>query len=305
MDKKGKIYIAGHQGMVGSAIHRKLQKEGYLNFLLKTKQELDLRDQYAVNDFFEDARPDYVIIAAARVGGIIANSMYKAEFLYDNLMIAANIIHASYQSKVKKLLFLGASCLYPKFAAQPLKEEYLLTGALEPTNDAYALAKIAGIMLCEKYRQQYGCNFISCIPTNLYATNDNYDLNNSHVIPAMIRKFHEAKIANIPSVEIWGTGKPLREFLHVDDLADACWFLMNHYDESSTINVGSGEEVSIKDLAIMVKDVVGYKGSIVFNSEKPDGTPRKLLDMSKMNQLGWKYSIPLEQGLRDVYKEKY
>ncbi len=305
MEKTAKIYIAGHTGMVGSAIHRKLTKEGFSNFLLKSVEELDLRDQHAVNSFFKMEMPDYVIIAAAKVGGILANNTFKAEFLYDNLMIEANIIHASYQSKVKKLLFLGSSCIYPKFAPQPMREEYLLTGTLEPTNDAYALAKIAGIKLCETYRQQYGCNFISCMPTNLYGANDNYDLNASHVLPALIRKFHEAKIAGKPEVEIWGTGKPLREFLHVEDLADACFFLMENYNDTSTINVGSGEEISINDLAIMVKKIVGYEGDLKYDSEKPDGTPRKLLDVSKLHQLGWKHSIKLEEGIRIVYRDKF
>jgi GDP-L-fucose synthase len=291
--------------MVGSAIHRRLVIEGYSNFLLKTLEEVDLRNQHDVQLLFAKEKPEYVILAAAKVGGIFANNNAKAEFLYDNLMIEANIINASYLFKIKKLLFLGSSCIYPKQAHQPLKEEYLLTGTLEPTNDAYALAKIAGIKLCENYKLQYGCNFISCMPTNLYGSNDNYDLNNSHVLPALLRKFHEAKVNKASSVEIWGTGNPLREFLHVDDLANACYFLMQHYNESSTINVGSGEEISIKELAILIKKVVEYSGEFFFNTDKPDGTPRKLLDVSKLHSLGWKHSISLEQGIRDVYMEKF
>jgi GDP-L-fucose synthase len=305
MEKKAKIFIAGHTGMVGSAIYRKLIKEGYSNFLLKSVEDIDLRNQQSVNDFFLKDKPEYVILAAAKVGGIFANNTAKAEFLYDNLMIEANIIHASYLNKVKKLLFLGSSCIYPKLALQPLKEEDLLTGSLEPTNDAYALAKIAGIKLCENYKLQYGCNFISCMPTNLYGSNDNYDLKNSHVLPALLRKFHEAKINNSSSVEIWGTGTPLREFLHVNDLADACYFLMQHYDEPSTINVGSGEEISIRELATLIKNIVGYSGEFAFNTDKPDGTPRKLLDVSKLHTLGWKHSISLEQGISEVYKGKF
>lgn len=303
MNKDSKIYIAGHTGMVGSALHRKLLKEGYSNFIFKTLEELDLRNQQQVFDFFEKEKPDYVFLAAAKVGGINANNTYKAEFIYDNLMIEANIIHASYLNKVKKLLFLGSSCIYPKFAPQPLKEEYLLTGLLEPTNDAYAMAKIAGIKMCESYRQQYGCNFISCMPTNLYGPNDNYDLNNSHVLPALLRKFHEAKVNNAPSVEIWGTGKPLRELLHCDDLADACHFLMLYYNESSIINIGSGEEFSINDLALLVKKIVGYTGQLTYNTSMPDGTPRKFLDVSKLHKLGWRHSITLEKGITEVYKE--
>jgi GDP-L-fucose synthase len=305
MEKQAKIFIAGHTGMVGSAIHRRLQKDGFSNFLLRSLQELDLRNQQEVDAFFKKEKPEYVILAAAKVGGIHANNTYKAEFLYDNLMIEANIIQSAFTYKVKKLLFLGSSCIYPKFAPQPLKEEYLLTGALEPTNDAYALAKIAGVKLCETYRQQYGCNFISCMPTNLYGSNDNYDLNNSHVLPATIRKFHEAKINNNPVVEVWGSGAPLREFLHVDDLADACCFLMEHYNESATINVGSGEEISIKDLALLVKEIVGYSGELTFNTSKPDGTPRKLLDVSRIHKLGWKHSISLKEGIEAVYREKF
>ncbi|MGD0711810.1 MAG: GDP-L-fucose synthase [Bacteroidales bacterium] len=305
MEKKAKIFIAGYTGMVGSAIFRKLKNEGYSNFLLKSVEDIDLRNQQSVNDFFGKDKPEYVILAAAKVGGILANNSAKAEFLYDNLMIEANIIHASYLNNVKKLLFLGSSCIYPKLAPQPLKEEYLLTGELEPTNDAYALAKIAGIKLCENYKLQYGCNFISCMPTNLYGSNDNYDLKNSHVLPALLRKFHEAKINKSLSVEIWGTGTPLREFLHVNDLADACYFLMQNYDEQDTINVGSGEEISIKELAVLIKKIVGYTGEFIFNTDKPDGTPRKLLDVSKLHALGWKHSISLEQGIREVYEGKF
>ena len=305
MEKTAKIFIAGHTGMVGSAIHRRLIKEGYSNFLLQSVEDIDMKNQQSVNDLFSKNKPEYVILAAAKVGGIFANNSYKAQFLYENLIMEANIIHASYVNNVKKLLFLGSSCIYPKLAPQPLKEEYLLTGALEPTNDAYALAKIAGIKLCETYREQYKCNFISCMPTNLYGPNDNYDLNNSHVLPAQLRKFHEAKINGSPFVEVWGTGKPLREFLHVEDVADACYFLMQNYNEASTINVGSGIEISIKDLALLIKKIVGYTGELFFNTEKPDGTPRKLLDVSKLHSIGWKHSITLEEGIRDVYKKKF
>ncbi|MFH0867378.1 MAG: GDP-L-fucose synthase [Bacteroidota bacterium] len=305
MEKNSKIYIAGHTGMVGSALHRKLLKEGYTNFVFKTLEELDLRNQQQVFDFFDKEKPAYVVHAAAKVGGINANNTYKAEFIYDNLMIEANVIHASYLNKVKKLLFLGSSCIYPKLAPQPLKEEYLLSGLLEPTNDAYALAKIAGIKLCESYRQQYGCNFISCMPTNLYGPNDNYDLNSSHVLPALLRKFHEAKINNSSSVEIWGSGKPMRELLHVDDLADACYFLMLNYNDASIINIGSGEEFSINDLALLVKKIAGYNGQLTYNTAMPDGTPRKFLDVSKLHNLGWKHSILLEKGIAEVYREKF
>ena len=305
MERNDKIYIAGHTGMVGSAIHRRLEKNGYSNFLLKTKQSVDLRKQNSVRDLFAEEKPDIVILAAAKVGGILANNSYKAEFLYDNLMIETNIIHSAFLNKVKKLLFLGSSCIYPKLAQQPLKEEYLLTGSLEPTNDAYALAKIAGIKLCETYRHQYGCNFISCMPTNLYGPNDNYDLKNSHVLPATIRKFHEAKKMNNEAVEIWGTGTPLREFLHVDDLADACIFLLTHYNDCETINVGSGEEISIAALAKMIAQIVGYHGELIFDTSKPDCTPRKLLDVSKIHRLGWKHKISLEEGIKQVYSEKF
>lgn len=296
-----KIYIAGHTGMVGSAIYRKLSTLGYTQLIGRSSAELDLRSQQDVIAFFERERPEYVYLAAARVGGILANNRFRAEFLYDNLMIEANIIHASFLTGVKKLLFMGSSCIYPKNAPQPLREEYLLTGLLEETNEPYAIAKIAGIKLCEAYRSQYGCNFISTMPTNLYGPNDNYDLQGSHVMPALIRKFHEAKKQGNPEVIIWGTGKPLREFMHVDDLADASVFLMQHYDEAGFINVGSGDEISIQDLAVLISRIVGYDGKIVQDTTKPDGTPRKRLDNSKLTALGWKASIPLEQGIREVY----
>jgi GDP-L-fucose synthase len=303
MKKTHKIYIAGHRGMVGSAIFRYLKKQGFLNFLLKTSTELDLRDQHAVQSFFAEEKPDYVFIAAAKVGGIHANQTYKAEFLYDNLMIQNNIIHNSYLQKVKKLLFLGSSCIYPKLAPQPLMEEYLLTGELEPTNEPYAIAKIAGIKMCDAYREQHGCRFISAMPTNLYGPNDNYDLNNSHVLPALLRKIHDAKEQNLPKVEVWGTGNPKREFLHVDDLAEACYFLMENYDASGFVNVGSGMDLSIRELAELIKSIVGYKGELFFDPAKPDGTPRKLLNISKIEKMGWKYKIGLEEGIRAVYKE--
>lgn len=303
MNKSDKIYVAGHNGMVGSAIVRQLKSNGFNNLLVRTSKELDLTNQQAVNSFFETEKPDYVFLAAAKVGGIHANNVYRADFLYQNLMIEANVIHAAYLNNVTKLLFLGSSCIYPKMAPQPLKEEYLLTGFLEATNEPYAIAKIAGIKLCESYRRQYGCNFISAMPTNLYGPNDNYDLNNSHVLPALIRKFHTAKVENQPQVEIWGTGTPLREFLHVDDLAAACMFLMENYNEELFVNVGSGTDISIKDLALLVKKTVGYKGELVFNTSKPDGTPRKLMDVSRINQLGWKHNISLEYGIKTVYEE--
>ena len=303
MNKSDKIYIAGHRGMVGSAIVRKLEEEGYSNLIQRTSSELDLRNQADVLGFFETEKPDYVFLAAAKVGGILANNNYRAEFLYDNLMIEANIIHASYLHQVKKLLFLGSSCIYPKLAPQPLKEEYLLSDYLEYTNEPYAIAKIAGIKLCENYRKQYGCNFISAMPTNLYGPNDNYDLKNSHVLPALMRKFHEAKVSNRPSVEVWGSGKPKREFLHVDDLADACYMLMQNYDGEDWLNIGSGEDIAIGDLALMIKEVVGYQGELKFDSSKPDGTPRKLMDVSKLKSLGWSYKIGLEEGLKNVYQE--
>ena len=301
MNKESKIYIAGHNGMVGSAIWRSLSNDGFNNLIGRRSSELDLRNQYAVNEFFEVERPEYVFLAAAKVGGILANNTYRADFLYDNLMIASNVIHASYQYKVKKLLFLGSSCIYPKMAEQPMREEALLSGYLEPTNEPYAIAKIAGIKLCENYRQQYGCNFISAMPTNLYGPGDNYDLEKSHVIPALLRKFHEAKISDKPEVVMWGTGSPLREFMHVDDLAYACTFLMNNYSEEQFVNVGSGEELSIYDLALMIREVVGYRGELVKDTSKPDGTPRKLMDSTMLHSLGWKSRISLLEGLRATY----
>lgn len=302
MNKDAKIYIAGHRGMVGSAILRKLKTEGYHNFVLRTSRELDLTEQAPVNAFFEIEKPEYVFLAAAKVGGILANNTYRAAFLYENLMIQNNVIHAAYQQCVSKLMFLGSSCIYPKLAPQPLKESYLLTGELEPTNEPYAIAKIAGIKMCDAYRAQYGCNFISVMPTNLYGPNDNYDLNNSHVLPAMIRKFYEAKIEGAPAVTIWGTGKPLREFLHVDDLADACYYLMQHYNGEGFANIGVGVDIAIKDLAILIKRIVGFEGEILHDYSKPDGTPRKLMDVSKLTALGWKASIGLEEGIRSVYE---
>ncbi|OIR07030.1 GDP-L-fucose synthase [mine drainage metagenome] len=303
MEKTSKIYIAGHRGMVGSALERKLRKEGFNNFVTRTSRELDLRDQQAVNTFFELEKPDYVILAAAKVGGILANNTYRAEFIYDNLMMEANIIHAAYLNKTTKLLFLGSSCIYPKMAPQPLKEEYLLSGYLEHTNQPYAVAKIAGIELCDSYRAQYGCNFISAMPTNLYGTNDNYHPENSHVLPALIRRIILAKKNNDPTVIIWGTGTPLREFMHVDDLADACYFLLQNYNEQGLVNIGWGEDVSIKELAELVSLEVGYKGSLVFDPSKPDGTPRKLMDTTKINTLGWKASITLKEGIKQTILE--
>lgn len=303
MQTTDKIYIAGHRGMVGSAIRRKLETAGFQNFITRTSSQLDLRDQQAVADFFAEERPDYVFLAAAKVGGILANNTYRAEFLYDNLMIQNNVIHEAYRTGVKKLLFLGSSCIYPKLAPQPLKEEYLLTGLLEPTNEPYAIAKIAGIKLCDAYRAQYGCNFISVMPTNLYGPNDNYDLQNSHVLPALLRRFHEAKSNEAPDITIWGTGTPLREFLHADDMADACVFLMENYNEEGVINIGVGEDISIRDLALLIKDITGYKGELKFDSSKPDGTPRKLMDVSKLSAAGWKASIPLREGITRVYAE--
>ena len=302
MEKDAKIYIAGHRGMVGSAIVRRLKKEGFQNLLLATSSELDLRDQQAVSDFFERKKPDYVLLAAAKVGGIQANNTYRAEFLYDNLMIQTNVIHHSWMNGVKKLLFLGSSCIYPKMAPQPLKEEYLLTGLLEPTNEPYAIAKIAGIKMCDAYRDQYGCHFISAMPTNLYGPHDNYDLANSHVLPALLRKFHEAKLKGEKTVTVWGSGTPLREFLHVDDLADACYFLMEHYDEKGLVNIGVGHDLSIRDLALMIKDITGFEGSLQFDTSKPDGTPRKLMDVSKLHHLGWKEKISLREGIEQVYR---
>ena len=303
MNKDAKIYVAGHRGMVGSAIVRNLQQKGYTNIVYKTSKELDLRSQQAVNDFFATEKPQFVFLAAAKVGGIVANNTYRADFIYENLMIEANIIHAAYVNKVEKLLFLGSSCIYPKLAPQPLKEEYLLSGYLEPTNQPYAIAKIAGIELCDSYRAQYGCNFISAMPTNLYGPNDNYNLNNSHVLPAMIRKFITAKREGKPTVEIWGTGTPLREFLHVDDLAEACFFLMENYNEKGLVNVGVGHDISILDLAKLVKKITGYEGDIQLNTDKPDGTPRKLMDVSKLTGFGWKAAISLEDGITMVYNE--
>lgn len=303
MEKNAKIYIAGHRGMVGSAIHRKLAKEGYTDIVTRSSKELDLRDQVAVQAFFDLEKPDYVFLAAAKVGGIVANNTYRADFLYENLAIQNNVIHQSYKHGVKKLMFLGSSCIYPKLAPQPLKEEYLLTGLLEETNEPYAIAKIAGIKMCEAYRAQYGCNFISVMPTNLYGFNDNYHPENSHVLPALIRRFHEAKINNAAQVTIWGSGSPLREFLFADDLAEACYYLMQHYDEPSLINIGTGEDISIKDLALLIKKVIGYEGALTFDSSKPDGTPRKLMDVSKLHKLGWKHKVELEQGIKLAYED--
>jgi len=300
MIKTSKIYVAGANGMVGSAIVRKLQSAGFNNLITPSSRELDLRNQLAVNSFFEQEQPELVFLAAAKVGGIVANNTYRAEFLYDNLMITANVIEAAHRHGVAKLLFLGSSCIYPKLAPQPLKEEYLLTGLLEETNEPYAIAKIAGIKLCEAYRDQYGCNFISAMPTNLYGPGDNYDLEKSHVIPALIRKIHTAKQNNAPIVEIWGSGNPLREFLHVDDLADACFYLMHNYDERQFVNVGTGEDISIRHLAELIGKIIGYTGEFVFNSDRPDGTPRKLMDISILKDRDWTASISLEEGLRSV-----
>jgi len=303
MQQQDKIYVAGHRGMVGSAIVRRLQQDGFNNIITRTSKELDLRDQPATKAFFEQEKPDYVFLAAAKVGGIVANNTYRADFIYENMMIQNNVIHEAYKSNVKKLMFLGSSCIYPKMAPQPLKEDYLLTGLLEPTNEPYAIAKIAGIKMCDAYRAQYGCNFISVMPTNLYGPNDNYDLKNSHVLPALLRKFHEAKANNTTEVVIWGTGKPLREFLHADDMADACFFLMQNYNEEGLVNIGKGEDISIGDLALMIKKIVGYEGELKFDTTKPDGTPRKLMDVSKATGFGWKAKIGLEEGIRKVYEE--
>jgi len=303
MEKNAKIYVAGHRGMVGSAIVRKLRNEGYENLLLRTSAELDLRNQEATEAFFKAHKPDYVFLAAAKVGGIVANNTYRGEFLYENLMIQNNVIHSAWKNSVTKLLFLGSSCIYPKFAQQPIKEEYLLTGTLEATNEPYAIAKIAGLKMCEAYRSQYGCNFISVMPTNLYGPNDNYDLQNSHVLPALLRKMIVAERTGQPVVEIWGTGTPRREFLHVDDLADACYFIMQQYDGNEWLNIGVGEDVSIKELAELVKETAGYQGELKFNTDKPDGTPRKLLDVSKLHALGWKAKIDLKEGIQKVYQE--
>jgi GDP-L-fucose synthase len=303
MNKQDKIYIAGHRGMVGSAILRNLEAAGYSNFVLRTSSELDLRNQQSVADFFTKEKPDYVFLAAAKVGGIIANNTYRADFIYENMMIQNNVIHQAYVHQVKKLLFLGSSCIYPKMAQQPLKEDYLLTGLLEPTNEPYAIAKIAGIKMCDAYRSQYGCNFISVMPTNLYGPNDNYDLNNSHVLPALLRKFITAKNSGVPSVNLWGTGSPKREFLHADDLAAACVYLMQTYDAEGLVNIGVGEDVSILELAQLVQKIVGYEGTIETDPSKPDGTPRKLMDVSKLTALGWKAHISLEEGIQRVYEE--
>lgn len=303
MELNSKIHIAGHRGMVGSAILRNLKQKGYSNFILKTSEELDLRNQQQVADFYDKEKPDYVFLAAAKVGGIQANNIYRADFLYENLMIQNNVIHSAYSSQVKKLLFLGSSCIYPKMAPQPLKEEYLLSGFLEDTNEPYAIAKIAGIKLCESYRRQYNCNFISVMPTNLYGPNDNYNLNNSHVLPALIRKFHEAKQNNMPSVEIWGTGTPRREFLYSDDMADACVFLMENYNGQQHVNIGTGVDQTIAELALLVKKIVGFTGEIKNDLEKPDGTPRKLMDISMLHTLGWKHTIEIEEGIKLVYED--
>lgn len=301
MNQYSKIYVAGHRGMVGSAIVRRLEQEGFANIITRTSRELDLRLQERVNEFFETERPEYVFLAAAKVGGIKANETYRADFLYDNLMIQSNVIHAAYATDVTKLMFLGSSCVYPKFAAQPLKEEYLLSGTLERTNEPYAIAKIAGIKLCDAYRAQHARNFISVMPANLYGPNDNYELQNAHVLPTLIRKFHEAKLNQEPAVTVWGTGEPRREFMHVDDLADACLFLMNSYNEAGLINIGTGEDITISDLALLIKDVVGYTGSVVYDHTKPDGTPRKLLEISKLTAMGWKSRIQLKEGIEQVY----
>jgi GDP-L-fucose synthase len=305
MEKESKIYVAGHRGLVGSALKRKLESKGYTNLIFRTHKELDLTNQQAVNEFFEHEKPEYVFLAAAKVGGILANSTYPAKFIYENLMIESNIIHAAYKYGVKKLLFLGSSCIYPKLAPQPLKEEYLLTGSLEETNEAYAISKIAGIRLCKHYNQQYGTNFISVMPTNLYGPNDNFDLETSHVMPALIRKFHEAKVNNKPEVVVWGTGKPLREFMHVDDMADACVFLMENYDFSEVgefVNIGVGEDITISELVELIKEVVGFEGEINYDTSKPDGTPRKLMDVSRLNGLGWKARISLKDGIKETYE---
>ena len=303
MKKTSRIYVAGHRGMVGSAIVRKLQQTGHTNLILKTHKELDLTRQLEVENFFNEEKPEYVFLAAAKVGGIHANNTYRADFIYNNLMIESNIINSSWKFGVKKLLFLGSSCIYPKLSPQPLKEEYLLSNYLEKTNEPYAIAKISGIKLCESYNIQYGTNFISGMPTNLYGPNDNYDLNNSHVLPALISKFHDAKASSRSEVEVWGSGTPLREFLHVDDLADACYFLMKNYNDNEIVNIGSGREITIKDLANLISEIVGFEGKIVFNTEKPDGTPRKLLDVSKLKKLGWSSKISLEEGITSVYRE--
>lgn len=303
MNKEDKIYVAGHRGMVGSAIVRKLMADGFSNIITRTSSELDLRNQQAVSDFFAVEKPDHVFLAAAKVGGIVANNTYRAEFIYDNLIMESNIIHHSYLNGVRKLLFLGSSCIYPKMAPQPLKEEYLLSGYLEETNQPYAIAKIAGIELCDSYRAQYGCNFISAMPTNLYGPNDNYDLEKSHVLPALLRKFITAKREGLPAVTIWGTGKPRREFLHVDDLSEACLHLMQSYNKKGLVNIGTGEDVSIEELAEIIKSITNFEGDIVFDTSKPDGTPRKLMDVSKMKSKGWKARISLKEGIQMVYND--
>ena len=305
MEQDSKIYVAGHRGMVGSAIREKLESMGYTRLILRTSAELDLRNQAAVAAFFEQEQPVYVFMAAAKVGGIMANNIYRGEFLYDNLMIQNNIVHHAYLNKVKKLMFLGSSCIYPKMAPQPLQESSLLTGLLEPTNEPYAIAKIAGIKLCDAYRSQYGCNYISVMPTNLYGPNDNYDLQNSHVLPAMLRKFHEAKLNHAPNVTLWGSGTPRREFLHSHDLADACVYLMEHYNEAGFVNIGVGEDISIADLAHMIQGITGYTGEIIWDREKPDGTPRKLMDVSKLTAMGWKAGIQLKDGIQSVYQQAF
>ncbi len=303
METNAKIFIAGHRGMVGSAIQRKLVQEGFQHLIVRNSRELDLRNSIEVEAFFRQEQPEYVFLAAAKVGGIMANNTYRAEFLYENLMIQNNVIHCAWKYGVKKLLFLGSSCIYPKLAPQPLKEEYLLTGLLEPTNEPYAIAKIAGIKMCDAYRAQYACNFISAMPTNLYGPNDNYDLEKSHVLPALIRKFHEAKRQQLPEVVLWGSGTPLREFLHVDDLADACHYLMQNYNEAGLVNIGVGHDLSIKDLALLIGNIVGYQGNIIHDLSKPDGTPRKLMDVSKLKAAGWQAKIGLEEGIRRVYAD--
>lgn len=303
MKKSDKIFVAGHRGMVGSAIVRKLRSEGFENIITRTSKELDLKDYTKTVAFLQEEKPDYVFLAAAKVGGIVANNTYRGQFLFENLQIQNSVIHGSYLANVKKLMFLGSSCIYPKLAPQPLREDYLLTGLLEPTNEPYAIAKITGIKMCEAYRDQYGCNFISVMPTNLYGPNDNYDLNNSHVLPAMIRKFHEAKRDGKPTVELWGTGSPMREFLHADDLAEACVYLMKTYNDSTLVNIGTGVDITIKELAETIKNEVGYEGEIVWNTDKPDGTPRKLMDVGKLHNLGWKHKIDLKEGIEMVYKD--
>ncbi|HEU4495812.1 MAG TPA: GDP-L-fucose synthase [Flavobacterium sp.] len=305
MQIDSKIFVAGHRGMVGSAIIKDLENKGFNNIVTRTSAELNLIDQKAVEAFFKSEQPEYVFLAAAKVGGIVANSTYKADFIYENIMIQNNVIHQSYEAGVKKLLFLGSTCIYPKLAPQPLKEEYLLTGALEETNESYAIAKISGIKMCDAYRDQYGCNFISVMPTNLYGFNDNYDLENSHVLPALLRKFHEAKENGHSEVAVWGTGTPLREFLHASDMANACVYLMQNYNEKGFVNIGTGKEISISDLAFLVKRITGFEGKVVFDASKPDGTPRKLTDITKLSSLGWKHSIELEDGIKEVYNKKF